>query len=102
MLHDFQNLNIANERLTCIMYDMTGVSDVQVVAMEDELARLRPMEVKLICLWPLEAELAMVRATLTMRDAKVASLSQIVKGLQDRLTMPPPDQQWKFVQSQHD
>lgn len=35
----------------------------------------------------LEVELSIVKITLAMRDAEVAPLSQIVKYLQDRLTM---------------
>jgi len=52
---------------------------------------MRLMEVELTHLRPLEVDLAMVRATLATWDAKVASLSQTMKGLQDRLNMPPSD-----------
>lgn len=60
------------------MYDMVGDVEVWITLMEVELARMRPLEV----------ELTIIRVTLATWDSEVASLSHIVKCLQDRLTMP--------------
>lgn len=76
-MFNFQSVDISNNVLTSSIFYMIGVTYAYIISMEVELARLRPLKI----------ELAIVKDTLAMRDTKVASLSQIVKFLQDRLSM---------------
>jgi len=63
------------------MYGMIGDAYAYVATMEVDLARMRPME----------AKLTTMKENHMIRDAQEASLEQIVKSLQDRLTMSPLD-----------
>lgn len=106
-LHQFPSLQVRFDFCDIMVCSINQLYILNIlIYMNIDIAResntqVATLQAKLTCLQSMEVELVVMKATLATHDVEVASLSQTMKRLQDRFTMPLLDQQWSFIQSQH-